>query len=180
MTTITLPVWPPASDTAFFAAAKEVFEQFRGYGLPIAGSLGMSVVAGVAAFSGPALPVVATVSLACLLLSGAVSLAQVVDSLDNTALKTNLLCYGLVRAIRGDTLGQFLETSDADIQFGMEDLEKVAKSGRLPYANNSIFTVLDLARAGLAESMIKDVVNSAALANTYFGPGLAPGVPTQS
>lgn len=41
MTTIApLPVWPPASNV-FFAAAKEVFEQFRGYGLPIAGSLGM-------------------------------------------------------------------------------------------------------------------------------------------
>jgi hypothetical protein len=42
MTSIVLPIWPPASDTAFFAAAREVFEQFRGYGLPIAGSLGMT------------------------------------------------------------------------------------------------------------------------------------------
>jgi hypothetical protein len=41
MTTLTLPVWPPASDVAFFAAAKAVFDEFRGYGLPIAGSLGM-------------------------------------------------------------------------------------------------------------------------------------------
>src|SRR5271154_1265548 len=37
MTTILLPTWPHTSDAAFFAAAKEVFDAFRGYGLPIAG-----------------------------------------------------------------------------------------------------------------------------------------------
>ena len=36
-----LPVWPSASDGAFFAAAKAVFDQFRGYGLPVAGALGL-------------------------------------------------------------------------------------------------------------------------------------------
>jgi outer membrane murein-binding lipoprotein Lpp len=166
------------------AGYAEAYEKADGFGLVInslgiAGSLGMAVVAGVAAFSGPAMPVVAAVSLACLLLSGAVSLAQVVESLEPGALKTNTLCYGLVRAIRKDTLGQFLEQSDAAILYGMEDLEKAAKSGRVPYANNTLFTVLALAKAGLSEDMIKDVVNSSALANTYFGPGLAPGVPAQ-
>jgi hypothetical protein len=43
MTSIALPIWPPASDTAFFASAKAVFNEFRGYGLPIPGSFGMVV-----------------------------------------------------------------------------------------------------------------------------------------
>jgi len=41
MITLTLPVWPSASDASFFAAAKAVFDEFRGYGLPAAGSFGM-------------------------------------------------------------------------------------------------------------------------------------------
>lgn len=40
VTTFTLPIWPPASN-AFFASAKQVFDAFRGYGLPVAGSLGL-------------------------------------------------------------------------------------------------------------------------------------------
>ncbi|WP_437672887.1 hypothetical protein [Sorangium sp. So ce131] len=140
--------------------------------LGVLGSTGMAIVAAYA-LAGTAMPALAAISLACLLASGAVSVAQVIESLDNKATKTNRACLSLIRAIRASALGKFMEQSDGIILFGMEDLERLAKDGLLPNAKNDYWIVSNLAKAGLSRGLIQEVVNSTALASTPLGPGPA-------
>ncbi|MGK4002272.1 hypothetical protein WMF31_06595 [Sorangium sp. So ce1036] len=162
--------------------AWEAYKKADGYGMVSStfgcvGSLGVATVAGYAlASGGTVMPVVATVALACLLASGAVSVAQIVEPLDSTRTKTSNVCLSLVRAVRKEVLGQYIEARDATILFAMEDLEKLANEGFLPNARNDYFVVARLAKAGLHEEIIRQVVNSSSIASTPFGPGGSAGI----
>ncbi|AUX46767.1 uncharacterized protein SOCE26_082760 [Sorangium cellulosum] len=156
----------------------EAYGKADGYGMVssmfgVVGSLGMIAVA-ASSMAGLTMPVVATIALACLLASGAVSVAQILEALDSATTKTNRVCLSIIRSVRNDVLGQFIERSDATILFAMDDLERLAKESFLPNAKNDYFVVTRLAKAGLSEEVIREIVNSSAIATTMLGPGLGP------
>ena len=142
----------------------------------IAGSAGMAVVAVFGAL-GTSMPLLSAVALACLLASGAISLAQIADAVNPSGTKTNHVCYRLIRAVRDSFTGKLVEQNYGSVLLGMEEMEKIAKEGLLPNIKNDFFVISALVKAGVPLDAIRDVVNAQALANTPFGPGLAPGFP---